>query len=175
MSAGDARGAELCCNGQEKVWVLSAFGQCHVPFKRGDWQKGVGARCRAITRVQTVCRRVADSAVESGEQGQDKAFCQGLAQRLNPLVAFIRCHCSARNSQDVAASPLSSANCILRPTTPTTLVRSWHLWQMFVTQEAYCFASLPSHQLTKNSLEFHFITNVSFEEQLLSISAFPDV
>jgi len=40
------------CNGQEKVWILSTFEQCLVPFKRGDWRKGVGARCRTITRVQ---------------------------------------------------------------------------------------------------------------------------
>jgi len=86
-----ARSGALC-NGQEKVWILSAFGQCHVPFKRGDWQKRVGARCRAITRVQPFAEGLLTVQVEGGEQGQDKAFARVLDKRLNPVMAFIRCH-----------------------------------------------------------------------------------
>jgi hypothetical protein len=43
---------------KRKVWSLSAFGQCLMPFKRGDWRKGVGVRWRAIARVAPFAGRV---------------------------------------------------------------------------------------------------------------------
>ena len=162
------------CNGPREGLDPIRFWTMPCAFQAWRLAEGSGRKMQGHHTCPNVCRKVADSAVEGGEQGQDKSLCRGV-QRLSPFVAFIRCHDRHENPRMSLRRPCRPPIVFFAPRLRPRLSAQGPCGGLFVTREAYCFASLLSHQLTKNTLEFHFITNASFEGQLLSISAFPDV
>jgi hypothetical protein len=116
-----------------------------------EWAQDAGHRaCRSVLL------KGADSAVENG---QDKTLL-GSCGSLSLIGTDPGCRCFA-------------ANCILRSTTSTPLVHSRKVAGCL--QDAYGFASLPSHRLTKNTWNSTSLPMSPFEDQLLSISVFPNV